>query len=164
MSAEDLAQLRQIKVWLGHGHSVADAAVAIGISYQRANTLVARGKLSLAEMKERRKAYIVSEIGPKKVGRKPTPNMLASFFAVDETHVKQLIKELQTEGRLPPPPEGGLEWQEEVLKTLRRRYPNVFRSSTVRKVHEVGDKVYVAGKGWLTWDECKELVSKLQKR
>jgi hypothetical protein len=42
---------------------------------------------------------------------------------------------------------------------LRRKFPSVFRAETVGKKKEKGDRIYVSGKGWLTWGQAKKLAA-----
>lgn len=159
MTQEDLALYRTLKFYTTEGMTVSEAAFEVGISYQKAGFMLARGQITAAQLRERRKDYIVKVLTNKRTAHRHTPHVISCYFKVDESYICQLIKELRTEGRLPPATEKDVEWQDELLRLLRRKYPNVFRAKTVGKHREVGDKVFVAGRGWLTWREAHALVA-----
>jgi hypothetical protein len=139
--------------------TVSEAASELGISHQKAGFILSRGKTTAAELRERRKGYIEKVLSNRRTAHRHTPHVIGCYFKVDESYVSQLIKELRSEGRLPPLTESDREWQEELLMMLRRKFPSVFRAETVGKKKEKGDRIYVSGKGWLTWGQAKKLAA-----
>lgn len=162
LSQSEHAMVRAIKRMMADGYEIGQAAFYSAISVQRATQLLARAKVKPSELRERRKDYIVRKL-TSSVSHRHTPYVIACYFGVEEPYVLSLIRELREEGRLPPATHGDKVWQEDILKVLRCEYPNVFRAATVGKKKLVGDKVYVAGKGWLTWKEAEELAKSLAK-
>lgn len=159
MTQEDLELYKTLKFYTTEGMTTAEAAGELGITHQKAGFLLARGRTTAKELRERRKEYIVRVLSNKRTAHRHTPHVISCYFKVDESYIVQLIAELRAEGALPPAKEGDREWQEELLKHLRRRFSAVYRADTVGKKKEHGDKLYVAGKGWLTWQEAKLLAA-----
>lgn len=158
MTQEDLELYRTLRFYVTEGMSPSEAAADLGISYQRASFILARGKTTPSELRERRKQYIVKAVTNRRTGHRHTPHVIGCYFKVDESYVVQLMRELRSEGRLPPLTEKDKEWQDDLLLELRKRYPMVCRAETVGKKKDVGDKVFVSGRGFLTWAECKRLL------
>lgn len=147
-----------------YGYDISRAAYYADIPVQRAHILLARGKTSRLELKQKRKDYIVAKMSDKTSVHRNSMYMLACFFNVDEDYVMSLVKELRDEGRLPPADDDSKEGQEEILKILRKHYPNVFRAETVKKEKEHPNKIFVAGKGWMSWPEAKSLSELLKNK
>lgn len=148
---------RQLSRLLDDGHTkVGEAAFALGISVQRANYLLRRGRVTRAQLRDRRKDYIVDKLaGPSSKAYRHTPHVIGRYFNVDESYVRQLIRELRAEGRLPPTDNSNEDYQNDLLQMLRRRFPNVYRGWVVGRKD---DMVFVAGKGWLNWQQVEDLA------
>lgn len=159
LSENDQNKLVRIRKMMAepYGYSLAQAAYYADVSLQYAQTLLARAKTTRAELKERRKDYIVKHMSDKTSVHRNSTHVIACYFMADEAYVIQLVKELRAEGRLPPAGDDSKDWQEDILKILRSRYPNVFRSETVGKQLKYPNMIYVAGKDWMTWDQAKAL-------
>lgn len=159
LTKEDLDTYKTLRFYTCEGMTVGEAAHELGISHQKAGFILARGRMTTADLRERRKVYIVKVLTNRRTAHRHTPHVIGAYFKVDESYVSQLIRELRNESRLPPVQEGDKEWQDDLLKMLRRKFPNVFKAETVGKKKEHGDKLYVAGKGWVTWTEAKDRKS-----
>lgn len=136
------------------GYSLPEAASTIGISNNKARWLISMGLIRPSELKARRKEYIVKRMTSRYAFRH-TPHVISRYFNVDESYVRQLIKELRNEGRLPPVDSEDEDRQDEILTALRRRFANVYRA---RVVGRKDNKVYVDGKGWLDWTQAENLA------
>ena len=159
MSKQEEELHRRLRSYLRDGYKVGEAAPLLGMSTQRANHLLSKGKVTRDDLKQRRKDYIV-HCSKTKYHFRHTPHVIACYFSVEESYVLQLIEELRAEGRLPLAPKGGREWQSKIISILQRHYRNVYPSWVIEKERELGDVLYVDGKGWLAWGTAEELARK----
>lgn len=159
LNQEELELVRALRFYTNEGVSVTEAAEDLGVPYQRAHILMSRAKTTAADLRERRKEYIVSRMADKRTAHRHTAHVIGCYFKVEESYIEQLMKELRAEGRLPSLTEKDREWQDDILKMLRRRFPMVVRAETVGKKKEQGDKVFISGRGWLSWPECRALAT-----
>lgn len=139
-----------------------EAAARVGVHTSHANYLLSRSFPSPAEMKDRRKDHIVKVLTDKKKNLiAKDPRSLAAWFKVDESFVEQMIVELRDEGRLPKiTVDQDTIYQNRIIKCLQKHYPNVYRAHITGQRLKVGDKLMVAGKGWLNWEEAEILANK----
>lgn len=158
MSQEDADIYRTIRFYVTEGMTVTEAAEEIGVTYQKANFLITRGKVTAAILRERRKSYIEKRLMDKRTAYRHTPHVIACYFKVDESYIDQLVRELRAEGRLPPLTEKDKEWQDDLLQMLRRRFSMVCRAETINKQDKHPGQIYVAGKGFLDWQGVANLA------
>lgn len=163
-TASEKKQWRQLKTLIDeHGMTRSQAGAHLGIPSIKVGHLMGRSYPTPLEMRDRRKNYIVKAMTDPKRKQRTSAYLISQFFMIDETFVEQMIQELRNEGRLPRGDTNDTLERTAIIRALQKRHSNVYRAETVGKGVTIGDKLYVAGKGWMTWVDAAALADSYKK-
>lgn len=116
MTAEEVRLSKSLRFMLNEGMELMEAALECGISVQRARFIVQKSQVTREQLVARRKKYIVTRVTNKKSGHRHTPHVISRYFECEESYVRQLMRDLRAEGRLPPLTDKDQEWKEDVIR------------------------------------------------
>jgi hypothetical protein len=163
-TAAEKRQWQELKKLMDdHGMTRSQAGAHLCIPAITVGRIMGRSYPSPLEMRERRKNYIIRAMTDPKRKQRTSPYLISQFFMIDETFVEQMIQELRNEGRLPRGDTNDAIERTAIIRMLQKHHSNVYRAATVGKEKTVGDKLYVAGKGWMAWPDAAALADSYKK-